>query len=106
VAIRGALPECSKEKIGEIELENTALKEIFTKLRDLSEEDRKIPFTREQLGLSVQEMKILEDNGVVIREKDNHYMPEIFRLGLGFSLTAAGRPGIMSLARRAAKQRN
>jgi len=106
VAIRGALPECSKEKIGEIELENTALKEIFTKLRDLSEEDRKIPFTREQLGLSVEEMKILEDNGVVIREKDNHYMPEIFRLGLGFSLTAAGRPGIMSLARRAAKQRN
>jgi hypothetical protein len=33
-------------------------------------------------------------------------MPEILRLGLGFSLTAAGPPGIMSLARRAAKQRN
>lgn len=103
-AIKSALPECSTEKIKEIELENTALKDVFTKLRDLFEEERKIPFTREQLRLSVEEMKILEDNGVVIREKDDYYMPEIFRLGLGFSLTATGRPAVMSLARRAAKQ--
>ena len=102
-AIKGALPECSTEKIAEIELENTALKDVFTKLRGLGEEDRKIPFTREQLKLSVEEMKILEDNGVVIREKDDYYMPEIFRLGLGFALTATGRPAVMSLARRAAK---
>lgn len=102
--IRGALPECSKEKITEIEQENTALKTVFTKLRDLFEEERKIPFTRQQLRLEVEEMKILEENGVVIREKDDYYMPEIFRLGLGFSLTAAGRPSVMSLARRAAKQ--
>lgn len=103
-AIKGALPECSTEKIAEIELENTALKEVFTKLRGLGEEERKIPFTREQLQLSIEEMKILEDNGIVIREKDDYYMPEIYRLGLGFSLTAVGRPAVMSLARRAAKQ--
>ncbi|MDF5723367.1 MAG: AAA family ATPase [Rhizonema sp. PD37] len=103
-AIRAALPECSIEKIVEIELENSALKAIFTRLRGLGEEERKIPFTREQLQLSVEEMKILEDNGVAIREKDDYYMPEIFRLGLGFSLTATGRPAVMSLARRAAKQ--
>ncbi|MBD2777489.1 MinD/ParA family ATP-binding protein [Iningainema tapete] len=103
-AIKAALPECSTEKIAEIELENTALKDIFTKLRGLGEEERKIPFTREQLQLSVGEMKILEDNGVVIREKDDYYMPEIFRLGLGFSLKATGHPAVMSLARRAAKQ--
>ncbi|MBW4616905.1 MAG: hypothetical protein KME21_27410 [Desmonostoc vinosum HA7617-LM4] len=102
--IKGALPECSTQKITEIELENTALKDVFTKLRNLLEEERKIPFTREQLRLSVEEMKILEENGVVIREKDDYYMPEIFRLGLGFSLTAVGRPSVMSLARRAAKR--
>ncbi|GAB1540640.1 hypothetical protein NUACC21_33090 [Scytonema sp. NUACC21] len=73
-------------------------------MRELYEEERKIPFTREQLRLSVEEMKILEENGVVIREKDDYYMPEIFRLGLHFSLTAIGRPAVMSLARRAAKQ--
>ncbi|MUG98038.1 hypothetical protein F7734_39300 [Scytonema sp. UIC 10036] len=103
-AIRAALPECSTKKIEEIEQENTALKDVFTKLRELFEEERKIPFTRDQLRLTVEEMKILEDNGVVIREKDDYYMPEIFRLGLGFSLTATGRPAVMSLARRAAKQ--
>jgi hypothetical protein len=80
------------------------LKDVFTKLRNLPEEKRKIPFAREQVLLTVEEMKILEENGVVIREKDDYYMPEIFRFGLGFSLTAAGRPAVMSLERRAAKQ--
>ncbi|MGI2904821.1 ParA family protein [Tolypothrix sp. VBCCA 56010] len=102
--IKGALPECSTEKIKEIELENNALKDVFTKLRDILQEERKIPFAREQLRLSVEEMKILEENGVIIREKDDYYMPEIFRLGLDFTLTAVGRPAIMSLARRAARQ--
>jgi hypothetical protein len=101
--IRGVLGDCSKEKIEEIELENTTLKDIFAKLRTLREEDRKIPFPPEA-QLSVDEMKILEENGVVIRQKNEYYMPEIFRLGLGFSLTAVGRPAVMSLARRAARQ--
>jgi hypothetical protein len=104
-AIRGALPECSQNKIEEIEQENTALKDVFTKLRELTEENRKIPFSREEFALSIEEMKTLEDNGAVIREQDEYYMPEIFRLGLGFSLTAGWRPKVMALARRAAKQR-
>ncbi|MEG4290310.1 AAA family ATPase [Microcoleus sp. C2C3] len=99
-AIKGALPECSHEKIQEIENENTSLKNVFAKLRDLPEANRKIPFIRDTIQLSLEEMKILEDNGVVIREKDEYYMPEIFRLGLGFVLTAAGRPKVIALARR------
>ena len=88
----------------EIENENTSLKNVFAKLRNLRAENRKIPFTREMMELSVEEMKILEDNGVVIRENDEYYMPEIFRLGLGFSLTATGRPRIIALARRAGQK--
>ncbi|XZO03565.1 MAG: KGGVGR-motif variant AAA ATPase [Microcoleus sp.] len=103
-AIKGALPECSSEKIQEIENENTSLKNVFAKLRKLPAENRKIPFTREMMELSVEEMKILEDNGVVIRENDEYYMPEIFRWGLGFSLTATGRPRIIALARRAGQK--
>jgi len=99
-AIKGALPGCSSEKIQEIENENTSLKNVFAKLRDLPEANRKIPFIRDTIQLSLEEMKILEDNGVVIREKDEYYMPEIFRLGLGFLLTAAGRPKVIALARR------
>jgi hypothetical protein len=99
-AVKGALPECSREKIQEIENENTSLKNVFAKLRDLPEANQKIPFIRDTIQLSPEEMEILEDNGVVIREKDKYYMPEIFRLGLGFSLTAAGRPRVIALARR------
>lgn len=100
-AIRDALPECSEEKISEIEIENTALKNIFTKLRDLKESNRKIPFTREAANLSPEEIKTLLDNGVVIQEKDEYYMPEIFRYGLNFGLKGGARPRVLSLARRA-----
>ena len=106
VGIRDALSECSTKKIEEIEAENTALKVVFNKLREISSEERIIPFTREEIELSVDDIKILEENGVILREKDDYYMPEIFRLGLDFSLSANGRPAVMSLARRAAKQGN
>lgn len=99
-AIRGALPDASKVKVEEIQIENTALKGIFTKLQGLGSESKKIPFTREDIGLSLDEMKILEDNGVVIREKDEYYMPEIFRFGLDFTMKAGARPKVLSLARR------
>jgi MinD-like ATPase involved in chromosome partitioning or flagellar assembly len=104
-AIKSALPECSRKKIEEIELENTALKDVFAKLRNLNEDSRKIPFTRDDLQLSSEEIKTLEDNGVVIREKNDYYMPEIFRFGLGFTRTAAGRPKTIALARRAGQGR-
>jgi MinD-like ATPase involved in chromosome partitioning or flagellar assembly len=103
-AIKEALPECSREKIQEIENENASLKNVFAKLRDLPEANRKIPFIRDTIQLSLEEMKILEDNGVIIREKDEYFMSEIFRLALGFSLTAAGRPRIIALARRAGQK--
>lgn len=100
-AIRHALPECSENKIKEIEIENTALKNIFTKLRELPEATRKIPFTREETQLSTEEIKTLVNNGVVIREGDEYYMPEIFRLGLEFALKGGARPRVLYLARRA-----
>lgn len=99
-AIRGALPESSKAKVDEIQVENTALKSIFTRLQALDSDSKKIPFTREEIKLSLEEMKILEDNGVVIREKDEYYMPEIFRFGLDFTMKVGARPKVLSLARR------
>jgi MinD-like ATPase involved in chromosome partitioning or flagellar assembly len=98
IEIKGALPECSREKIDEIEKENTALKDIFTKLRQLEKDKKKNPFTRTQTELSLEEIKTLEDNGVIKREGDEYYMSEIFRWGLDFS-QLAGRSKVLALRR-------
>jgi hypothetical protein len=102
-AIREALRECSRKKIEEIEEEYPLLEQLFTRLRDLPAGTRHIPFTREDTNLSPEEIKILEDNGVLLREADDYYMPEIFRLGLEFSLKTGARPRVLTLARRAAQ---
>ena len=99
-AIRGALQACSKEKINEIGVENRELKEIFNKLRELNDEHRQIPFEREQVGLSIDELKALENNGVAYGENEEYYMPEIFRTGLGFKLKAGARPRVLALSRK------
>lgn len=102
-AIKQAIGECSKEKREEIEKENIALKDIFQKLGELDFESKQIPFTREQTNLSLEDLKILENNGVILREEEYYYMPEIFRLGLDFKLKAGSRPRVLTLARRAQK---
>lgn len=99
--IRDALPECSRQKIEEIETENTALKDIFKKLRELPETEKKSPLSERALKLlSSEELKTLEDNGVIIRDGDNYHVSEIFRLGLDFD-QAIGRTKIIALAKLA-----
>lgn len=99
--IRDALPECSSQKIEEIETENTALKDIFNKLRELPADEKKSPLTPKALALlSSEELKTLEDNGVIIREGDSYHISEIFRLGLDFD-RAIGRTKIIALAKLA-----
>ncbi|MBE3598509.1 MAG: AAA family ATPase [Limnochordaceae bacterium] len=100
-ALRRALPHCSTEKTKEVEAENQLLKPVFERLRSLSADKRTIPFTREGVGLDPEHIKLLEDNGVVLREGDEYYMPEIFRYGLNFKLESGARPRVLTLARRA-----
>ena len=102
-AIRKSLGDCSAEKVTEIEMENPSLGEIFSALRKLGDDLRLIPFSREQVNLSSAELEILENNGVLLREEGEYYMPEIFRQGLGFKLKAGARPRVLMLARRARK---
>jgi hypothetical protein len=102
-AIRAALQFCSNEKIKEISIENIDLKEIFNKLRELPPENRLIPFTREQTGLTIEQVQTLENNGVAYLEKEEYYIPEIYRAGLGFKLKAGARPRVLALSRKARK---
>ena len=100
-ALRRALPPCSTEKTKEVEAENPLLKPIFEHLRALPSDKRTVPFTREAVGLDPEQIKVLEDNGVVLREGDEYYIPEIFRYGLNFKLESGARPRVLTLARRA-----
>jgi len=95
-AMRHALPTCSESKIGEIGQENPPVKIILEKMRNLPTEDRKVPFTLDTVGLSLTEARLLELNGVLFREDDQYWIPEIFRHGLRFR--TAGRPKVLAIA--------
>jgi len=95
-AMRSALPPCSENKIAEIALENPPVRVLLDRLRNLRTDERRIPFTLDTVGLSVEEARLLELNGVLFREDDQYWIPEIFRHGLGFRTT--GRPRVLAIA--------
>ena len=103
-AIKNALDPCSKEKIEEIQQEITVLKKIFEKLRKTRLEDRQIPFDREALGLSTNDIENMSKLGIVTEYEGKYYMPEIIRRGLGFSLVSRGRLKVLTLLKQARNQ--
>jgi cellulose biosynthesis protein BcsQ len=96
-AMRRALPACSREKIRAITQENRPVGGLFERLRDLREPVRKVPFTLDVVGLTPFDARLLEANGVLFREEDQYWIPEIYRHGLGFSGT--GRPRVLAIAK-------
>jgi hypothetical protein len=98
-SVRDAITPCSTEKIEEILEEIHPLKEIFSKLQQAT--NRKIPFDAASSGLTATEIHFLEEIGVLIEDRGEYFMPEIFRLGLGFQLLQGARPRVLTLARRA-----
>lgn len=96
-AMRRALPECSRDRVDAISDENPPVRQLFGRLRELPTEFRKVPFTLQQVGLESDEARLLEANGVLFREDDQYWIPEIYRHGLGF--TSTGRPRMLAIAR-------
>lgn len=99
-AIRDAVADCSEEKIGEIEEENPALREVFGKLRALPDDKKNVPFRLEDVGLTPPDIQLLDLNGIVLFDEGSYYMAEIFRRALGFRLPSGKRPKILALARK------
>ena len=97
-AIRDALLPCSSAKIEEIKQEIQPLKGIFARLQQAT--SRRIPFDAATSGLNVEEIHFLETVGILIEDRGEYFMPEIFRLGLGFQTAQGARPRVLSLARR------
>ncbi len=99
-AIRDAVEKCGGEKIKEIQQENPKLGDILTKLASLDDEHKQAPFAQSQVGLSAEDLTYLSDTGVVLGEREEYYMAEIFRRGLDFKLKAGARPRVLSLSRK------
>ncbi|ROO88161.1 AAA domain-containing protein [Actinocorallia herbida] len=102
-AMRTALVHCSAEKIEAISVESPEVGNLLRHLRDLSTDLKRIPFEAEAVQLSSDDLAILSANGVVFREDDQYWIPEIFRHGLSFRAT--GRPKILAIA-NLVRQRN
>ncbi|WP_422647131.1 MinD/ParA family ATP-binding protein [Actinoalloteichus caeruleus] len=97
-SMRRALPACSAQKIFAIQEEIRTIKEVFDHMRTLDHEGRKVPFRREDVGLSLEDIALLESNGVVFLVENEYWMPEIYRHGLNFKATTR-RPRVLGVAK-------
>lgn len=97
-AIRNAIKPCSEKKIEEAVQEIPQLKAIFSKLLEVS--DLRIPFDAVEANLSTEDIRFLQNVGVVAELDGKYYVPEIFRFGLGLRLSEGARPKVLSFARR------
>ncbi len=105
-AMRDALSKCAVNKIREITQENPSLDTIFSKLRDLDESKKKVPFNREDLELTTDEVRSLEIEGAVFRDpkSGSYWLTEMLRLGLGFTNAKGGRSPFLGLWQKALKK--
>ena len=81
------------------------LKRIFEKINEVPIDRKRVPFDQYDLSLEPIDLEILERNGVIGRDVDKYYIPEIFREGLGFILDKGARPKVVAMAIRAQRQR-
>lgn len=102
-AVKNALDPCGREKIAEIKQEIHLLKDIFTRFKNIPDQDRQIPFSREDMSLKADEIEALIGLGMITEYKGMYYMPEIIRRGLGFKLSGGSRPKVVTLLRRVLK---
>ncbi|WP_239137792.1 KGGVGR-motif variant AAA ATPase [Sphaerisporangium rufum] len=102
-AMRKALVQCSLDKIRAITEESPQVGAILQHLQSLPAERKRIPFSPEAVELTTAQLEVLAANGVVFREEDEYWIPEIFRHGLAFKAT--GRPKILAIA-NLVRQRN
>ncbi|GAB7389203.1 ParA family protein [Bacillaceae bacterium] len=103
-AIRQAIDYCSSEKVREIAQEIPVLEHIFNKIKNSDEDKRELPFERETLHLTVEEIKILETHGIVFKQDEGYYMPEIFRRGLHLKLKNRAKPKVIYLMKNALRK--
>jgi len=106
-AIRDAVGECSRAKVKEAIDEIDVLKQWADKLAKIDNNQKSSPFNDQQMELTPESAKALQELGVIFEDRDKineekrFYLPEIYRTGLNFeSNSARGRPRVLTLLQR------
>ncbi len=102
-AMRDAIDPCSEARVDETGEENTELKGVFSKITQLANEDRELPWRLDSAISYVgpDAVRVLEENGILFRDKDEYYVPELYRHGLRFYYSGGARRKVITLMRRA-----
>ncbi|KVC89224.1 ATPase [Burkholderia ubonensis] len=105
-SMRKAIPYCSVEKVNEAKSEIAPLKKWTELMEQNGIRNLKVPFSLEQAQLNPSLLGALQEIGVIYEDVDGNlgeerlFLPEIYRYGLGFETSAAGRPRTQSLLKK------
>jgi len=105
-SMRKAIPECSFEKVSEAKSEIAPLRRWIELMEQQGVRNLKVPFSPEQALLSPSLLSSLQEIGVIYEDVDSRlgeerlFLPEIYRYGLRFDTSAAGRPRTQALLKK------
>lgn len=105
-SMRKAIPDCSVEKVNEAKSEIAPLKRWTELMEQQGVHNLRVPFSLEQAQLNSSLLGALQEIGVIYEDVDGNlgeerlFLPEIYRYGLGFDTSAAGRPRTQALLKK------
>jgi hypothetical protein len=105
-SMRKAIPGCSVEKVNEAKSEIAPLKRWIELMEQQGVRNLRVPFSLEQAQLNPSLLGSLQEIGVIYEDVDGNlgedrlFLPEIYRYGLGFDTSAAGRPRTQALLKK------
>lgn len=93
-SIKSSIARVGIEKIEEVKQENKRLYDILQKIKERA--DLRFPCAKSSLDefLDTAEKEMLERNGVMREYKNEYYLAEIYRRGLGISYSKVGKPKV------------
>lgn len=104
--MRKAIPECSREKVTEAAQEIASLRKWTTLMEEHGVRSLRVPFSQAEAQLDASLLSALQEIGVIYEDLDSNlgderlFLPEIYRYGLGFETSAAGRPRTQALLKK------
>jgi cellulose biosynthesis protein BcsQ len=105
-SMRKAIPACSVEKVNEAKSEIASLKRWTELMEQHNIRNLRVPFSHDQAKLNPTLFGSLQEIGVIYEDVDGNlgderlFLPEIYRYGLGFDTSAAGRPRTQALLKK------